>query len=361
MVLIFPSPPFLPPFQPGPARVLLYTTGAHSPFTLTAEDSNLSLEAYDPVHHHHPHVAPAAAVSGGIAITKGWRRVALATTATSAAAAARLGAESVVVWMAPTPPHLPSARQLYVDGKRASRTKMWWPTAGVQWTVDGSRLVGTGDAAAVRSLLAFDRGRASGGGGGGGGSGVASGGNTSAAELVWTGGCKERAQHCAPGQHSYREARCPVTSIVASAGPSGGEATATVTVAVAEPCFSRAQDYSSCSTPSYINNGWPSTSARLPPPSVSPPSSTPPSLLASPPPPLSPPPPAMVVEAGDYYFDPVAAELYYAASPGWSPDASEIILPVNETLVRATAGTHNVNFTGIVFEHGGWTKPNGKF
>ena len=51
---------------------------------------------------------------------------------------------------------------------------------------------------------------------------------------MFTGGCKERAPHCAPGQHSYREARCPVVSVARAA--SGG-----ANVTVAEPCYGRAR------------------------------------------------------------------------------------------------------------------------
>ena len=76
-------------------------------------------------------------------------------------------------------------------------------------------------------------------------------------------------------------------------------------------------------------------------------------------PPTSLPLPSPAVQVGDYYFDADAALLYYAAASGSNPAQSSFIIPVNETLVHAAPGTTDVNFTGVVFEHGGWTKPNG--
>lgn len=250
--------------KPAVARVLLHTTHTHAPFALGNADSFLSIEAFDPATSESvPAPAPVpttgavrvptplARVSGGISIANGgWYIVHNDTAAATA------------IWAARTPPNLPQARQLYVDGERASRTKMWWPTKGIAWAIEGSNLVGTADASSSSSITALRELLAFGGKTENNTSRLASGKSGASAtpsaatglELVWTGGCKERAAHCAPGQHSYREARCAVSAIKArtTATPAegsssmngpidarGGEVTVTATFTVTEPCFSR--------------------------------------------------------------------------------------------------------------------------
>eukprot|EP01043_Picozoa_sp_COSAG02_P009036 COSAG02_NODE_300_length_25279_cov_159.676529_17_plen_636_part_00 len=214
------------------------------------------------------------------------------------------------VWTAATPAGLPAARQLYVDGARANRTMMWWPEKA-KFTVAGSSLVSS-DSAAAAMLSKL-------------GSSV----SASMLEAVFTGGGKEHAPHAAPGQHSYREARCPIVSIslLQFSSSDGGSGAGGLNMTLAEPCYSRARTLSSCSTPSYVSN-----SRQL--------------LLDGAAPP------------GSFFFDNAKAELLFEAPAGWDPSKSKVILPVNQTLVQIKAGTKGVSFTGVVFEHAGWLDPN---
>ena len=114
---------------------------------------------------------------------------------------------------------------------------MWWPEK-TKFTVAGSSLISS-DSAAAAMLSKL-------------GPGVPS----SMLEAVFTGGGKEHAPHAAPGQHSYREARCPIVSIdrFQFRSSDGGSGAVGINVTLAEPCYSRARTLSSCSTPSYISN-----------------------------------------------------------------------------------------------------------
>jgi hypothetical protein len=215
------------------------------------------------------------------------------------------------IWTAKTPAGLPPARQLYVDGARANRTMTWWP-AKAKFSVVGSSLVSS-DSTAATVLLK-----------------LAPSEPASMLEAVFTGGGKEHAPHAAPGQSSYREARCPVVSIRALQGP-GLEALSTlsrgVNLTLAEPCYSRARALSSCTTPSYISNSRQQ-------------------LLDGGAPP------------GSFFFDSSSRELLWVAPAGWQPSESEVILPVNQTLVRVKEGAMGVSFRGVTFEYAGWLGPN---
>ena len=61
---------------------------------------------------------------------------------------------------------------------------------------------------------------------------------------------------------------------------------------------------------------------------------------------------------GSFFFDSSKSELLLAAPAGWQPSKSEVILPVNETLLRVKAGTKGVSFRDVIFEHAGWLGPN---
>ena len=61
---------------------------------------------------------------------------------------------------------------------------------------------------------------------------------------------------------------------------------------------------------------------------------------------------------GSFFFDSSKSELLLAAPAGWQPSKSEVILPVNETLLRVKAGTQGVSFRDVIFEHAGWLGPN---
>jgi hypothetical protein len=67
---------------------------------------------------------------------------------------------------------------------------------------------------------------------------------------------------------------------------------------------------------------------------------------------------ATVVVAGSYFFDPHARVVLYAATEGWDPAASQVVLPYAETLLHMDPGTTDVSFEGVVFEHTTWLAPN---
>ena len=232
----------------GDACVTIHQGRYTSPLLIGPEHSGLTLVAAD---------GEKPSISGGIKVS-GWQQL----------------NSSLNVWRATTPPGQPAARQLYIDGERASRTKLWWPSAS--WKVFGSSLIAPmgGDAdvplhagsnpsscAIWRPTHACCR--------------ITSLANMPAAalplsltcllphlplslslplhvpigrplELVWMGGCKEHAPHCAPGQHSYREARCPVHSVVAAGS--------FINVTVREPCFSNTRQKSQVSRSSFAEN-----------------------------------------------------------------------------------------------------------
>eukprot|EP01045_Picozoa_sp_COSAG04_P030779 COSAG04_NODE_5465_length_1608_cov_2.003313_2_plen_303_part_01 len=257
---------------PSPSASAPLTVHVHGAAATPASELPLVL---GPEHSHLSIVG--GTVSGGVSIpSDAWKKL--------------TGADNV--WAATTPAGLPSARQLYVDGARANRTMLWWPRS--KFSVAGSSLVSS-DSAAAAALLSLGPSEPA-----------------SQLEAVFTGGGKEHSPHAAPGQSSYREARCPVAS-VAPLHRSAGVNSSGVNMTLAEPCYSRARYLSSCSTPSYISN-----SRQL--------------LVAG------------GAAPGSFFFDSGKSELLLAAPAGWQPSKSEVILPVNETLLRVKAGTKGVSF-----------------
>ena len=108
--------------QPRPTLVL--HSGTHtidSPLHLGPEHSGISISALK-----QDKELPPPSISGGYLVKGPW---ALLNASTN-------------VWRATTPAGLPSARQLFVDGRRANRTRLWWPVG--QWDVNGSSLLGGG-------------------------------------------------------------------------------------------------------------------------------------------------------------------------------------------------------------------------
>jgi hypothetical protein len=66
--------------------------------------------------------------------------------------------------------------------------------------------------------------------------------------------------------------------------------------------------------------------------------------------------------AGQWYLDPQAGQLYYKAPSGWSPTAHDIELPRLTSLVQVggtyTDPAHDISFQGIAFEHTTWLTPS---
>ena len=196
---------------PSPSASAPLTVHVHGAAATPASELPLVL---GPEHSHLSIVG--GTVSGGVSIpSDAWKKL--------------TGADNV--WAATTPAGLPSARQLYVDGARANRTMMWWPRS--KFSVAGSSLVSS-DSAAAAALLSLGPSEPA-----------------SQLEAVFTGGGKEHSPHAAPGQSSYREARCPIVSVAPLRRSAGDEheSDAGVNMTLAEPCYTRARTLSSCSTP----------------------------------------------------------------------------------------------------------------
>ena len=71
---------------------------------------------------------------------------------------------------------------------------------------------------------------------------------------------------------------------------------------------------------------------------------------------------AFLKNAGQWYLDPQAGQLYYKAPAGWSPASHDIELPQLTSLLQV-GGTyagpaHDISFQGIAFEHTTWLQPS---
>jgi hypothetical protein len=65
--------------------------------------------------------------------------------------------------------------------------------------------------------------------------------------------------------------------------------------------------------------------------------------------------------AGQWYLDPQAGQLYYKAPSGWNPASHDIELPQLTSLVQISGSyaspAHNITFQGVAFEHTTWLTP----
>ena len=66
--------------------------------------------------------------------------------------------------------------------------------------------------------------------------------------------------------------------------------------------------------------------------------------------------------AGQWYLDPQAGQLYYKAPSGWNPGSHDVELPRLTSLVQISGSysnpAHNIAFQGISFEHTTWLTPS---
>jgi hypothetical protein len=67
--------------------------------------------------------------------------------------------------------------------------------------------------------------------------------------------------------------------------------------------------------------------------------------------------------AGQWYLDPQAGQLYYKAPSGWNPASHDVELPRLTSLVQVSGSSvdnpvHNIAFHGIAFEHSTWLVPS---
>ena len=67
--------------------------------------------------------------------------------------------------------------------------------------------------------------------------------------------------------------------------------------------------------------------------------------------------------AGQWYLDPKAGQLYYKAPSGWNPASHDVELPRLTSLVQVSGSSvdnpaHNIAFQGIGFQHSTWLTPS---
>jgi len=66
--------------------------------------------------------------------------------------------------------------------------------------------------------------------------------------------------------------------------------------------------------------------------------------------------------AGQWYLDPQAGELYYKAPSGWNPASHDVELPRLTSLLQISGSysspAHNIAFQGLAFEHTTWLTPS---
>jgi hypothetical protein len=67
-------------------------------------------------------------------------------------------------------------------------------------------------------------------------------------------------------------------------------------------------------------------------------------------------------DAGQWYLDPQAGELYYKAPSGWNPASHDVELPRLTSLLQISGSysnpTHDIVFQGLAFEHTTWLSPS---
>jgi hypothetical protein len=71
---------------------------------------------------------------------------------------------------------------------------------------------------------------------------------------------------------------------------------------------------------------------------------------------------AFLKNAGQWYLDPQAGQLYYKAPAGWSPASHDIELPQLTSLLQIggtyASPAHDITFQGIAFAHTTWLQPS---
>jgi len=247
------------------------------PIHLSASDSGVSLIA---AAGEHPVISGAVRLSG-------WRQVDSARH----------------VWTTAVPASVLNARQLYVNGVRATRTRGRVPVELSQTP--------TGYIAADTTMSAWR--------------------NPSDIEFVYTGGNSIWSEH-SEGLGSWTEPRCPIQSISGT------------TITMAQPCWDNSTKrvmlpngartanlvgpMSVGKRPEYVENAY--------------------ELLGTP---------------GQFYFDRPSHTIYYVPRAGEDLKTADVELPVLETLVEgsgtASQPIDNITFFGIQFSYATWLAPSG--
>ena len=252
------------------------------PLTLGPEDSGIN--GHNIVYQAEPGAHPI--VSGGVRIT-GWKLFNAAKN----------------IWSAKVPPGVKGARQLYIDGVRATRTRGRLPAA--------LTMTPTGYIAADATMASWK--------------------HPSDLEFVYTGGnsvWSERDE----GLGSWTEPRCPVASIegttITMAQPCWDNSTRRVMLPSGERTANLVGPMSVGREPAYVENAY--------------------ELLGTP---------------GQFYLDRDSSTLYYTPRAGENLATADVELPVLESLIDAdgTAAhpVHNIVFSGLQFSYATWLGPNG--
>jgi len=252
------------------------------PLELQPEDSGLN--GHNIVYEAEPGTRPI--VSGGVRIT-GWK----------------VFNAKKNIWSAKVPADVMGARQLYIDGVRATRTRGRLP---VELT-----MTPTGYTAANATMASWK--------------------HPSWLEFVYTGGNSEWSERD-EGLGSWDEPRCPVESIsgttIVMQQPCWDNSTKRVMLPSGQRTANLVGPMSVGKQPSYVENAF--------------------ELLGTP---------------GQFFFDRDTRTIYYVPRPGESLATADVELPVLQTLIQGI-GTpadpiHNIVFSGIQFSYATWLGPNG--
>ena len=206
------------------------------------------------------------------------------------------------LWSAPVPVSVANSRQLYINGRRATRTRGRVPVV--------LTMTRTGYTADSNSMASWK--------------------NPSDIEFVYTGGnsvWSERSE----GFGSWTEPRCPIASIVGNvitmAQPCWDNSTMRVMLPSGERTANLVGPMSVGKQPEYVENAF--------------------ELLGTP---------------GQFYFDRLAHVVYYVPRAGEDMRTADVEMPVLETLIEAdgtaAAPVDHIVFSGLQFSYATWLGPS---
>ena len=216
-------------------------------------------------------------ISGGVAVT-GWKQVDATRN----------------LWQAPALASLQNARQLYIDGVRATRTRGRLP---VQVAPNDSGYTASND------VMARWR-------------------DPAGLEFVYTGGNSIWSER-EVGLGGWTEPRCPVARIIGTAivmaQPCWDNSTKRILLGPGQRTANLVGPASVGKQPAYIENAY--------------------ELLGTP---------------GQFYFDRAARVIFYTPRPGEDLAHADVEAPQLETLISGE-GVHDLAFSGLEFSYAGWT------
>jgi hypothetical protein len=225
-------------------------------------------------------------ISGGVRIT-GWKLVNSAKD----------------IWSAKVPADVKGARQLYIDGVRATRTRGRLPVA--------LTMTPTGYTAADDTMASWK--------------------HPAWLEFVYTGGNSVWSEH-GEGLGSWTQPRCPVASIegttITMQQPCWNNSTKRVMLPSGERTANLVGPMSVGKEPTYVENAF--------------------ELLGTP---------------GQFFLDRDTSTIYYTPRADENLAIADVELPVLQSLIDATGTAanpvHNIVFKGLQFSYATWLGPNG--